>query len=113
MALAVTLEKVASEQSNVIGLKWPNDVYMKGKKVAGILIEVIANKLVIGVGVNVSGRALLETATSLVEEGVNLGREELLAGFVKAIFQWGSLCGESYDEIISEYQKRCILTGMW
>ena len=36
-----------------IALKWPNDVLLSGKKLAGILIEKADNKLVVGIGVNV------------------------------------------------------------
>lgn len=53
-------------------IKWPNDVYIKGKKVAGILIDTINKKdvidAVIGVGVNVNKDASvnnIDTAISL------------------------------------------------
>ena len=38
------------------GLKWPNDVFLAGKKVAGILLEVsqVPDAVVIGIGVNVN-----------------------------------------------------------
>lgn len=36
-----------------IALKWPNDVLLNGAKLAGILIEKKADKLVVGIGVNV------------------------------------------------------------
>ncbi|MBL4702111.1 MAG: biotin--[acetyl-CoA-carboxylase] ligase [Phycisphaeraceae bacterium] len=50
-----------------VGLKWPNDVWLNGRKVAGILVERIelagedggtlsTGRLVIGVGVNVNNR---------------------------------------------------------
>ncbi len=111
VAVAVTLESVAIEKSNKLGLKWPNDVHIGGKKVAGILIEVTNGMVVIGVGMNVSGSALLDTATSLSQGDINVEREKLLAELVKAIFQWGSLCGNGYDKLVYEYQKRCVLTG--
>ncbi len=37
-------------------LKWPNDVYVKGKKIAGILAERIKERVVVGVGLNVNQR---------------------------------------------------------
>lgn len=40
-----------------VGLKWPNDVYIEGCKVCGVLIEspgAIQRRLVIGVGINVN-----------------------------------------------------------
>ena len=36
-----------------IALKWPNDVLLSGRKLAGILIEKGQDKLVVGIGVNV------------------------------------------------------------
>lgn len=37
-------------------LKWVNDIYYQGKKVAGILTEKVDNNLIIGVGINVNTR---------------------------------------------------------
>ncbi|MEP1766441.1 MAG: biotin--[acetyl-CoA-carboxylase] ligase [Sulfitobacter sp.] len=41
-------------QGDAFALKWPNDVLLKGGKVAGILLETVGDHLVIGVGVNLS-----------------------------------------------------------
>ena len=35
-------------------LKWVNDVYVKGKKVCGVLVERTSNKLIVGVGINLN-----------------------------------------------------------
>lgn len=62
-----------------VGLKWPNDVLLNGKKVGGILIEMVkapdeAWVALIGVGLNLTMRALppeiADYATSLALEGV-------------------------------------------
>ena len=36
-----------------VSLKWPNDVLLDGKKLAGILVERVGDKIIVGIGVNV------------------------------------------------------------
>jgi BirA family biotin operon repressor/biotin-[acetyl-CoA-carboxylase] ligase len=66
-------------------LKWPNDVLIGDRKLAGILAEQSGDAIVIGVGLNVStpGDALPLApgglrATSLLAEGANVARDGLL-----------------------------------
>ncbi|HEV2952973.1 MAG TPA: biotin--[acetyl-CoA-carboxylase] ligase [Candidatus Dormibacteraeota bacterium] len=37
-----------------VGLKWPNDLVLKGRKVGGILLEASGQKVVVGFGINLS-----------------------------------------------------------
>jgi BirA family biotin operon repressor/biotin-[acetyl-CoA-carboxylase] ligase len=71
-------------------IKWPNDIHVKGKKVAGILTEMEAemdavNFVVVGIGINVNfgvqefPEELREGATSIQEEvGEEVSRPELV-----------------------------------
>jgi len=81
-----------------IGIKWPNDLLIDGKKISGILLEssaedeklqfVIAG---IGIGVNLRSEDYLDDelrakATSLaIEKGEPLDREELLVQFLQEL----------------------------
>jgi BirA family biotin operon repressor/biotin-[acetyl-CoA-carboxylase] ligase len=71
-ALAVGDAAQAALPSSVtIALKWPNDVLVDGKKIAGILLEGSADFLIIGIGLNVTHHpegAMVE-ATSLHKFG--------------------------------------------
>ena len=54
IAVAVMVANVLRKYgiSSGIQLKWPNDILFDGRKLSGILIERIGNKIVIGVGLN-------------------------------------------------------------
>ena len=35
-----------------VGIKWPNDLIVNGRKIAGLLIEVVGDQALVGIGVN-------------------------------------------------------------
>ncbi|MFQ6393241.1 biotin--[acetyl-CoA-carboxylase] ligase [Nocardia sp. KC 131] len=103
-------------------LKWPNDVLIDGRKVAGILAEVAtagdAPVVVIGVGLNVS---LTETelpvphATSLTLAGaVDTDRtllvQALLTEFARRFTAWQH-AGWATTDLIAAYRERCSTLG--
>ena len=108
LVLALALVKVLLSRYGLpAAVKWPNDVLIGGKKVAGILSEMESEEetvrfIVIGIGINVNqrGEALRGPfrypATSVAEEsGKSVSRVELLA----------SLLGEferEYDRFLRE-----------
>jgi BirA family biotin operon repressor/biotin-[acetyl-CoA-carboxylase] ligase len=88
VAVAEVLEEHCALTADV-GLKWPNDVLLDGKKVCGILTEFAAEDeqvqyAVVGIGINVnedfgSAPELAETATSLKKEcGRTISRRAVL-----------------------------------
>lgn len=64
-----------------VRLKWPNDVYIGGRKVCGIICERHDEKIVVGIGVNVRQtefpEEIAEKATSLAREGVTVSVDEM------------------------------------
>lgn len=70
-------------------LKWPNDVLVGGRKIAGILAEVSAGLVVVGIGLNVSTRAEElppdRPATSVGLEGGVTDRVTLLRALLAAL----------------------------
>jgi BirA family biotin operon repressor/biotin-[acetyl-CoA-carboxylase] ligase len=71
------------------GMKFPNDVLVRGKKVAGVLAEAGEGRVILGIGVNVRQRAdelpadARVPATSLALEGeAEIDRAELLAAIL-------------------------------
>lgn len=82
VALAETLRDILPPAATV-GLKWPNDVFVNGRKVAGILLEAEADGVrpvswvIVGIGVNIT--AAPEEAIALSELGVSIAARDLLA----------------------------------
>ena len=67
---AIVAELIESFGAKDVSIKWPNDVFIKDKKICGILLEgQILEYLVIGVGLNVNQKSfpngLRKPATSL------------------------------------------------
>lgn len=68
-------------------IKWVNDIYLGGKKVAGILTEADTCRVIVGIGINVSTTdfpADLPLAGSLGKEGISL--DALAAEFALQLF---------------------------
>jgi BirA family transcriptional regulator, biotin operon repressor / biotin---[acetyl-CoA-carboxylase] ligase len=86
---------VAAASAVEARLKWPNDVLVGQRKLAGILAEGWGGAIVIGAGINVSQQREdlpTQAATSLLLEGVPVGeprfRERLLAEVLAAFSRW-------------------------
>jgi BirA family biotin operon repressor/biotin-[acetyl-CoA-carboxylase] ligase len=94
LAVAEAIEEVAAAQGVTlkVDLKWPNDVLINGKKVAGILIETTETQAgepaaLIGVGINVNLDVadypeIAAIATSVKQAaGFSIHREDVLGAF--------------------------------
>lgn len=74
-----------------IKVKWPNDVLVNNKKIAGILLETagLNNEfIIIGIGVNVSSspQNLKDKATNLFNEGFYFTEANFMLGFIMTNF---------------------------
>lgn len=104
-------------------LKWPNDVLIDGRKIAGILLERVESEqgaaAVIGVGLNVSLRQdelPVETATSLLLEGATeTDRTVVLRTFLRNLERlyraWSASGGDPAAGIREAYERRCVTIG--
>ena len=97
LALAAGLA-VAEALGSQAGVKWPNDVWIRGRKVAGILIEAGPDFAVVGIGVNINLMDFPDgiLATSLrLETGQDHCREEVMEQILRR----------------NEVRLRCVLSG--
>jgi BirA family transcriptional regulator, biotin operon repressor / biotin---[acetyl-CoA-carboxylase] ligase len=64
IVIAIGLARTLPEYGIQVGIKWPNDLHYRNRKVAGLLCEYIQGHLLIGIGVNVNND-VPEGATAL------------------------------------------------
>lgn len=95
VAVAKTLKKFGLDAK----IKWPNDILIKNKKIAGILIECFNDHAVLGMGINVD-KTPLETATSIKDERKNISRETLLNQILENLHFY-----KSKENVLDEYKK--------
>ena len=86
----------------IADLRWPNDILIGDKKVAGILVEATGAVAVLGIGINLHQQSFPEglatAATSLdFETGTVVNRERLLVAFLSALD--GELSGVDPEKI--------------
>ena len=117
-ALTPTVAVAAAEAIELtcgatVGIKWVNDLYLKEKKLAGILceshIEADTRYYLIGIGINLKstsrGALVDKIATDLEAEGYKVEAEALLAKTYERIIARLS----EGDPPIEEYRRRSIL----
>lgn len=119
IALVDTLRDVAGVGAE---LKWPNDVLIGGRKVAGILAEVASiapvPTVVVGIGLNVSLTAdelPVPTATSLALEDADVtDRAVLVRALLRALArrhrEWEA-AGWNVAGLAAAYRERCGTLG--
>ena len=105
-------------------IKWPNDILIRGKKVAGILTELSAELdrvkyVILGIGVDVNLNQsdfpsdLRKFATSLKAElGKAISRPELAVLILRELDRdYASLCNGRFQALADEWEAHCTTIG--
>ncbi|MHA6313454.1 bifunctional biotin--[acetyl-CoA-carboxylase] ligase/biotin operon repressor BirA [Pantoea sp. S-LA4] len=100
MGLSLVIGIVMAETLRAMGaddvrVKWPNDIYLKDRKLAGILVELTgktgdAAHIVMGAGINLAMRTadasqINQGWINLQEAGVTVNRNELAASLINSL----------------------------
>jgi BirA family biotin operon repressor/biotin-[acetyl-CoA-carboxylase] ligase len=106
------------------GIKWPNDILIGGRKVAGILTELSAELdkvkyVILGVGVDVNLSAtefppeLRKLATSLkIETGQKVNRAELAVRILQELDRdYARVCSGQFEAVANEWEEHCSTIG--
>src|SRR5271154_1167779 len=105
-------------------IKWPNDILIGGKKVAGILTELSAELdkvryVILGIGIDVNLDAgefpaeLKKIATSLkIEAGEMISRAELATAILRALDEdYSRIGGGKFPAVADEWESYCVTIG--
>jgi BirA family biotin operon repressor/biotin-[acetyl-CoA-carboxylase] ligase len=125
VASAVAIRRAIEKQTGLRAqIKWPNDVLISGKKVAGILTELRAEMdrieyVILGIGVNVDidasefSEELRSTATSIqAEAGKEISRSALAASILGELDnQYKRICCGQFSKVAAEWEDYCATIG--
>lgn len=109
LALGIaTVEAIRQATQLTCDLRWPNDVMLHQRKLAGILVQSAQQAAVAGIGVNIGQRSfppeVADLATSLaMETGLEFRREDVLVELVRAMDVWR---GQPAARIRDEFAAR-------
>ncbi len=113
--LKAALAVIKALKTEKLSVKWPNDIILNNKKLAGILCEGVERGYIVGIGINNSQiaedfiSAELPHATSfLIEKREALNPQTTVEDIVKEFL---ALCDITDGELISEYKKYCLNIG--
>jgi BirA family biotin operon repressor/biotin-[acetyl-CoA-carboxylase] ligase len=116
LAAAETVERATSAAA---GIKWPNDVLLGGRKVAGVLAEAADDAVVLGIGVNVNQAegelptdARVEPGSLFATDGRRRERAPLLADLLLALERlYGRWRDGGFDAVHEDLAGRDVLRG--
>lgn len=94
-------------------LKWPNDVHLNAKKLAGILCEA-GSSVVIGMGINVSltqEELPIAAATSLELEGQPTERTDLIVALLRNLSRRIDQWEHDDPQLMADYRAVCSSIG--
>jgi BirA family biotin operon repressor/biotin-[acetyl-CoA-carboxylase] ligase len=124
LAVCEAIESLLSDVT--LGIKWPNDVYLNGRKVCGILVEaatggrgsVVGSSIVLGIGVNVHNS--VENAPHDLRDKVialsdvvagTIRRVDVLVAILQQLATRLDWLGADVAGLQEAWCRRCLLTG--
>ena len=113
-AVAVAQTVAGAAPTATVGIKWPNDVHLDGRKVAGILTEGRPQEgwAVLGVGLNVAVR-LADLPPELHDTAASLGLEPSQRNAVLAVLldELAAALALSSGDLLDAWRARDVLRG--
>jgi BirA family biotin operon repressor/biotin-[acetyl-CoA-carboxylase] ligase len=96
-------------------IKWPNDILLHGKKVAGILTEVIDDRVILGMGINLNVRQFPDDLTGrassiLIETKKHFDAQTFCQHLCKALDEnYMILKDEQVDTLLAKWRNYSVM----
>jgi BirA family biotin operon repressor/biotin-[acetyl-CoA-carboxylase] ligase len=125
VAAATALSRAVTLQTGLVPeIKWPNDILIRGRKLAGILTEMRAEldqvqEVLLGIGMDVNleagdfPAALRSTATSLrIETGQKINRAELAVAILRELdCGYQVVADGQFERLAQQWEESCTTLG--
>ena len=118
LSVCKTIERVTGEE---FGIKWPNDIVHRNKKLAGILCEgcMTGDKpefVVVGLGLNVSNRIFPDEISSkacslYTIQGKDYDKKGIICDILSDFEQHYEMFKKDAYFFLDEYKKKCVTLG--
>ena len=115
-AVALTIAKTIDSICNVISnIKWPNDILVNGKKISGLMTEIIkqndTNYILIGVGINVDSSPIISKYQTTFTKEINSTFEKIniIELFILNFFnKYKKIEYSIYGSILKEFKNKLL-----
>jgi BirA family biotin operon repressor/biotin-[acetyl-CoA-carboxylase] ligase len=117
LTAAVAICEAFQSYDITLDIKWPNDLLLNRKKVAGILTEIVDDRAILGIGINLNVRNfpadLAEKASSiLVETKKHLNTQTVYQDLCHCVDRnYRFLKENKIDELLKKWRDYTIMIG--
>jgi BirA family biotin operon repressor/biotin-[acetyl-CoA-carboxylase] ligase len=124
MAAVATADAIGNFTGLIPLIKWPNDILLRGRKVAGLLNEIHSEVdqihfVILGIGINLNvdarmfSKEIRKVATSLkIETGLAVSRKAFLRSLFLELERWYAMFSEEgSDVVLKAWRDRAHIEG--
>tara|TARA_B100000609_G_scaffold197773_1_gene195830 strand:+ start:1854 stop:2486 length:633 start_codon:yes stop_codon:yes gene_type:complete len=98
--VGISVAEILHENRIIAKVKWPNDILVEGKKLGGVLCQVQGEKVITGLGINMTNSSSLEKSISLSTLGLSIDKIDFINKFNEKI---RSAIEHSDEHIIQQF----------
>jgi BirA family biotin operon repressor/biotin-[acetyl-CoA-carboxylase] ligase len=117
LTAAVAVSEAFQSYGIRLGIKWPNDLLLNRKKVAGILTEIVDDRAILGIGINLNvldfpDHLAKKASSILVETKKHLDTQTVYQDVCHSLDQhYRSLKEDKIDDLLKKWRDYSVMIG--